>query len=266
MGFSQLPAAFADTGPQTYPIFGSAPPADLTLQATYTSSTAGLSFPVEWIYVVAVGGGGSGSSASAMSGGGGGACVQGWIRTTGLTSVTVGSGGASVTGTGDGNPGGATIVGPLYAYGGGRASTTSQNIRNGIGAGMGGLNGTFNARAESDNTAYGRFVGGAYGNSGTSGGGGVTSSFPPGAGLSGPGGGAGQTNAGGSSISPNGTTYSGGTGNGSGGGGGAGVLANGGNGSASGGGTGGSGGGGGGGCIAAIPSGAGGNGCVLIYY
>lgn len=274
--------------PSPAPSFVPSPavPAGLTLHNTYTTSTGSLTWPVDWVYVVAVGGGGSGSSdgtASNVAGGGGGACVQGWVRAADLTSVTIGAGGAGVIGA-LGNNGGDTIAGPIRAPGGGCPMSTFGVLKPKKGAGWGGyvgsttLNMTEDIALSTERTLFGMFAGGGPGISSVRGddatsGGGAGGNAAGGSGFGGPGGGgsgggAAGVGIGGSSLSPNGTTYTGGTSplNG-GGGGGAGILANGANAVTTTGGAGGSGGGGGGGTFnAAVAGGAGGNGAVLVYY
>ncbi|MSZ78022.1 MAG: hypothetical protein F2667_13025, partial [Actinobacteria bacterium] len=120
MGFTQIPAG-ASAAPSPSFIPSPAVPAGLTLRQTYTSSQTGLTWPVDWVYVVAAAGGGSGALTINVQsvGGGSGACFQGWMRASDLTALTIGAGGASVSGgSALGNNGGTTIVGPVRAPGG----------------------------------------------------------------------------------------------------------------------------------------------------
>ena len=87
------------------------------------------------------GGGGSGGSGGSVGGGGGGGAYNyAWLNLSALGStetITIGSGGAAVTGAA-GNPGGTTSVGTkVYAYGGG-GGPNSGTTGNFPGAGGGG--------------------------------------------------------------------------------------------------------------------------------
>lgn len=289
MGISVIGGSSGGAAPSTpAPGFIPSPavPAGLTLRQTITASgTPTKTGWPEWVYVVAVGGGGSGGDGES-AGGGGGACIQGWMQAQAIGAIAIGAGGAP-PGSGAGNVGSQTTVGPVRAGGGGGGSLTPATPRAYViepGAGMGGsAQGTTAYSLQhmaiygSQNIAYGLFVGGrnamtpaAPSATATSGAGGGSTNGSGGSGHQGPGGGGGQGNsaAGGNSLSPTGTFYSGGAGANAVGGGGAGILA-------AGeaaifentGGAGGLGGGGGGGCSgSSFAAGAGGNGAVLIYY
>jgi len=280
-------------------------PAGLTLQSTVTTTTAfsAGSLPAQ-VWVVMMGGGGSGAGwgTSSPAGAGGGACI-GWVDvpSAGLTA-TIGAGGAAQSSnTGSGNVGGNTTFGNFIAYGGGGASfgglfSQKTLIPRGDGAGYGGCTNsnhetinTFHSGPKGspfldginfaspptsgtgffgnlNNLAYINWNGGGRGGEGAGMMGGSLGSVG-GAGLSGGGGGNGGDGGVSSRNAGLTTSFAGGVASGNYGGGGAGLLAAGGAGSSLLGGTGGSG-GGGGGCSGTVSStsGAGGNGCVLIYY
>jgi hypothetical protein len=137
------------------------------------------------VFVQAFGGGGSGgkeANAGGRAGGGGGGYSEKWVSlsTLGATeTITIGAGGAAVSGTSNGNNGGTTSVGSvLSAYGGGGGSA-------GNGGGGGGQ---FTAGSNT----------GAAGSVGGGGGGASGSSCPPptagGGALFGGGGGGGSGN------------------------------------------------------------------------
>lgn len=273
--------AFPSGGSTTVPAPSFIPspsvPAGLTLRNTYTTSQTGLTFPRDWVYVVAVGGGGSGTGLSNFAGGGGGACIQGWVRATDLTAVTIGAGGAA-SATSSGNIGSTTIAGPIRAPGGGGGVSNAQiaawNVENG--AAQGGMlsDSTYVSNkpiaGASQAAAFNIFAGGRATQSSSkpataTSGAGAHSEGVGGDGYQGPGGGGASGGMGGNSTSPNGTTYAGGAGATSNGGGGAGILGSGSDAIAStSAGAGGTGGGGGGGSNTL--GGAGGQGAVLVYY
>lgn len=101
---------------------------------TFTKPPGYMSFGVR----IGAGGGSGGSHAttSAGYGGGGGACLEGNIPASAVgatETITIGAGGASVSGTADGNVGGTTTFGSLMSvYGGGGG------YRGGGGSGGGG--------------------------------------------------------------------------------------------------------------------------------
>lgn len=262
-------------------------PPGLTLQHTYTTSQTLPTFDPEWVYVVAVGGGGGGVGAAGGYAGGGGACIQGWVKSAALTSVTIGAGGVGSANSAS-SRGGTTNAGPISAAGGGSGATgvgTAGHPWMGLGgAGWGAWmeTSTYNSRFPdmmTSNAKYGFFRGGVTSgdDTATSGAGGVAmtnATAVGGKGNEGPGGGGGNTADGvGGSATFNGVTYAGGalgTGSGYAAGGGAGILGNGLPGNTAGSGAGGSGGlgggGGGAGASATYVGGNGGNGCVLVYY
>lgn len=263
-------------------------PPGLTLRHTYLTSQSGLTFPVEWVYFVGVGGGGSGAGkygAAGAGGGGGAACIQGWMRSSILTSVTIGAGGPSVavpsSSNVNGRDGYPTIIANLITIPGGMAglsSATTAEGRDGVGIG-GNITDT-----SKQFPLFGFFKGGrSVSDVATSGAGAGANMNKGGNGYGGPAGGGSprdyiaslaQAN-GGDCYSPGGTLYLGGKPPATnvywhGAGGGAGILGNGTPGSLDVGGAGGLGGGGGGASAPAYASnqltGKGGDGAVLIYY
>lgn len=279
-------------------------PAGLTLQNTVTSTTtfSAGQLPAQ-VWAVIVGGGGSGGVGAGSphgGGGGGGGVVIGWVDvpSTGITA-TIGAGGSSSNGTG--NRGGITYFGSHWAQGGGGGATDGTGIldhnqlpRFGPGQpGYGGNGGStvYNGSNSFVNAPVGAPIASAFDNgnsaitfsigaSSIAGGINLTSNNYLGGGAGGcratwsTAGGSGYTGGGGSASQSGGNssrdggltnTFTGGTGA-TGSGGGAGFLANGSNSPGTAGGAGGSGGGGGGSAGSGANSGAGGNGCVLIYY
>lgn len=269
-----------------------------------TTYTAGQ-LPAQ-VWAVVVGGGGSGavSSAAQGSGGGGGGGVKiGWVDvpSAGITA-TIGAGGAGRSSNQDGLRGGSTVFGSVLAHGGGGGCRNGSAVFDTgtalpFGEGMPGYGGSGSTGVYQSTNSVSIFPNGApYGNNpgafsviaagstlslpgnavqgmnnfvGGGAGGFGTSSLPTSGGSGFTGGGAGNNATGGSSSRDGGinNTFAGGTGAaGNGGGGGAGFLAVGSNAAGSAGGAGGSGGGGGGNGSTNLASGAGGNGCVLIYF
>jgi hypothetical protein len=269
-----------------------------------TTYTAGQ-LPAQ-VWAVVVGGGGSGGVSNATqqsSGGGGGGIKIGWVDVpaAGITA-TIGAGGAARTSNNNGLRGGATVFGSVLVHGGGGGCMNGSGIFDmnaaiplseglaGYGGGASqafpaanqigifpngapfnaGSQGTFSITSGGGSTlslnsnvisAFNNYVGGGAGGFGA-----TPGQSTGGSGFTGGGGGNGS--AGGSSSRDGGltNTFLRGAGGGGSGGGGAGLLAIGSDGSGSGGGNGGSGGGGGGSGVTNQASGAGGNGCVLIYF
>lgn len=175
-------------------------------------------------FVQVFGGGGSGgknTSAGGGSGGGGGGYSEKWVDLSALgatETITIGAGGAAVSGTSNGNGGGTSSVGSvLSAYGGGGGSSSANG---------GGGGGQFTAG--SNTGAAGSVGGGAGGASGSpcspatagagalfggGGGGGSGNSTPAGAGGNAfYGGGGGGGAAGASTAGAGGSSINGGAG------------------------------------------------------
>jgi len=271
-----------------------------------TTYTAGQLPAQVWAVVVGGGGSGGASTATQQSAGGGGGGIKiGWVDVpaAGITA-TIGAGGAARTAGSNNNGarGGATVFGSVLVHGGGGGCQNGNGILDmsigiplseglaGYGGGAAGAfpntnqigifpNGApFNAGSQgtfsitssggtslslSSNVfiAFNNYVGGGAGGFGA-----TPGQSTGGSGFTGGGGGNGSN--GGSSSRDGGltNTFTAGNGGGGSGGGGAGLLAAGTSGSGSGGGNGGSGGGGGGSGVTNQASGAGGNGCILIYF
>jgi len=104
--------------------WGTIPPGSskevFTSSGTWTKPTAGT---IALITIWGGGGGGGRNQGNEASGGGGGACVQGLYQLSdlpGSASVTIGAGGTSQAGNGNGGIGGTSSFGSLLsAYGGG---------------------------------------------------------------------------------------------------------------------------------------------------
>jgi hypothetical protein len=119
MGLSVFPTPVESSFPPlTIPV--AAIPPGLTLRNTYTSSTSGLTFPVENVFAVLIGaggggGGGSGVGPTAGGGGGCGSVIAAWIPAP--SSVTIGAGGTGGAGGSNngsnGSSGGSTSVNTL---------------------------------------------------------------------------------------------------------------------------------------------------------
>jgi hypothetical protein len=311
MGISVFPAAAGGMTTARFPAQTGAPfhiPAGTTLRNTVTSTTVFTAgqLPAQ-VWAVIVGGGGAGASSSSNdnnAGGGGGGVVIGWVDvpSAGITA-TIGAGGTAATQ--NGNRGGTTVFGGVYAHGGGGGNASGQNnyvtsttrpIGNAGAPGWGGNQG--NGLFSSTNSWYsipggapfnteGNFVTGSVGSSaltligatdvyvnhnykGGGAGGTLNSSYGSRVGGNGlTGGGGGYTETGGNSSRDGGLTnsFTPGAKVSNVAGGGAGFIGNGSNGAPPNGGAGGAGGGGGGaGITGTNTGGAGGAGCVLIYY
>ena len=310
MGIAVIPAPSSGLAVARFPAQSGAPfnvPAGLTLQYTLTTTqtfSAGQLPAQVWAVVVGAGGSGGCTNGASSGGGGGGGVVIGWvdIPSAGITA-TIGAGGASVSSATDGNRGGITYFGPIFAGGGGggrlngsvllsnasAVPATGEGMPGYGGAGASGLLSTTNtitfvpagAPLGNSMTSLAMYAGASTPGFDTNvvispknnylgGASGGWANVLGGVGGSGYTGGGGAGGSAGGNSSRNGgvsNTYTGGSGASNGGGGGAGFLANGSNASGNTGGAGGSGGGGGGISFASgVNSGAGGNGCVLIYY
>ena len=147
---------------------------EFTANGTFTPTAAG------WALVEGIGGGGSGSFHAAASGGVGGDAGEyrcEWVYLTGSAlAVTIGTGGAAVSSTGNaaGNSGTATTLGGVFSAAGGAGGATAIGANTGGGGNGAGGQGGF--ATDATNTISAR---GGPGHRGRGGGGGGAGSYGP---------------------------------------------------------------------------------------
>lgn len=161
-----LPRTIATSTTFTASTTFSQPPIGAVRVRYFTTSTS-YSKPagLNWAFIRVWGGGGSGASASTFSaeaaGGGGGGCVEAWVASTTLgtsETITIGAGGAAVSGDSNGNRGATSTFGSLMSAppgggGGGGGTLGASGGGGGGGIGTGGNANTVTAGVAGDTFA-----------------------------------------------------------------------------------------------------------------